>query len=115
MPEISQDNFESLYPSEPPATVQELRARANSASSRRDVTESSASTLTPVVPRNRRPKLSSESGEYTFFEFQTNNAFRTSYKREMSHRWVNRGEKSKKKINLSHAHLHWNVNKRSNI
>lgn len=32
MPEISQDNFESLNPSEPPATPQELRARANSAS-----------------------------------------------------------------------------------
>lgn len=30
MPEISQDAFESLYPSDPPITVEMLRARANS-------------------------------------------------------------------------------------
>lgn len=32
MPEISQDAFESLFPAKPPATVQELRRRANSTS-----------------------------------------------------------------------------------
>lgn len=34
MPEISQDQFETMYPANPPATPQQLRLRANSAGTR---------------------------------------------------------------------------------
>lgn len=104
MPEISQDNFESLYPADPPATPQELRARANSASSQTQRQHSLPITLTvnqeestsmdrpPVTRHLRLLSETSTSGDNdpvinTFFE--GTNESHLIYKRELAHRWGN--------------------------
>lgn len=109
MPEISQEKFESLYPADPPATPEELRARANSITSNNtnsmyhrasvpsDVTTSSAGISTTsdeileAQSSTRQLRLLSETSNggdpemmNSFVEFQ--NEHYQGYKREMSHR-----------------------------
>ena len=108
MPEISQEKFESLYPADPPATPEELRARANSITSNNtnsmyhrasitsDVTSSAGvSTTSDEILKarssTRQLRLLSETSNggdpemmNSFVEF--NNEPFHSYKREISHR-----------------------------
>lgn len=113
MPEISQDQFETMYPANPPATPQQLRLRANSAGTRSGIynnnnnscdviTESAVFDRSNSVTSNtdaeiaiarsssRQLRLLSETsvGETemanSFVEFHTDYFY--GYKREMSHR-----------------------------
>lgn len=115
MPEISQDNFELLNPSDPPATPQELRARANSSSGAdrrsatsganntsvnnrisRSISSTTAQEIAQAQSSTRQLRLMSEnsSGSASGGECETpTNAFVGfqkdyiyGYKREMTHR-----------------------------
>lgn len=116
MPEISQDQFETMYPANPPATPQQLRLRANSAGARSGIqninnnntfdviTESAVFDRSNSMTSNtdeeiaiarssaRQLRLLSETsvgdGEMatSFVEFHNDNFY--GYKRELSHRLV---------------------------
>uniref|UniRef100_A0A336KU73 CSON014006 protein n=1 Tax=Culicoides sonorensis TaxID=179676 RepID=A0A336KU73_CULSO len=107
MPEISQDQFETLYPANVPATPQQLRMRANSASTRTnnnnssDVTESAVFDRSNSVTSNtdeeiaiarssaRQLRLLSETSmadsEMMNSYVELHNDHFHGYKREMSH------------------------------
>lgn len=116
MPEISQDNFELLNPSDPPATPQELRARANSSSGvdrrssamtgandssvnnriARSISSTTAEEIAQAQSSTRQLRLMSEnsSGSASGGECETptntfvgfQNDYIFGYKREMTHR-----------------------------
>uniref|UniRef100_U5EKI4 Putative cytosolic purine 5'-nucleotidase-like protein n=1 Tax=Corethrella appendiculata TaxID=1370023 RepID=U5EKI4_9DIPT len=92
MPEISQDVFESLYPPNPPATVEELRERANSGG-QKSLLKNKKSNSTPV-PKSPRPRTSSVTFSYIPDEIFLDESFtheQYGYKRELGHRiFVNR-------------------------
>lgn len=113
MPEISQDQFETMYPANPPATPQQLRLRANSAGARSSTTQNnnnSFDVITESAVFDRSNSVTSNTDEEiaiarksarqlrllsetsvgdaemanTFVEFHTDPFY--GYKRELSHR-----------------------------
>lgn len=90
MPELSQDQFELKFPANPPATVQQLRARANSSGARLSLSHQNneypadfyvnQDQLPPFRPR----EMSDASMLESFLEYGHESSY--GYKRELSHR-----------------------------
>ena len=87
MPEISQDRFELKYPANPPATVQQLRARANSSGARLTFARNDEYPVDfhqdAMLPFRSR-EMSDASMFESFLEYGHESAY--GYKRELSHR-----------------------------
>lgn len=89
MPEISQDQFETKYPACPPATVQQLRARANSSGGRFSFTQNNEYPSDFYVNQDQMPpfrsrEMSDASMLESFVDYGHDSTY--GYKRELSHR-----------------------------
>ena len=92
MPEMSQDVFEITNPPEPPVTVQELRARANSGSSKSGIlnlngsSENGSSSSDQPKTRKKSRTTSVSFKDPISHQDSTIVDQQFGYKREISHR-----------------------------
>ena len=89
MPEFSQDQFETRFPANPPATVQQLRARANSSGNRLNVSLNNEYPSDFYVNQDQMPpfrsrEMSDASMLESFVDYGHDSTY--GYKRELSHR-----------------------------